>query len=116
MGGFGEWMSNNMAGFGLGWIITIIFWALVIWAILAIAGALRKREERHDGGEGYGGKEAQEKKYAEKIGHEDKNMGERKKRIKEDEAVRILKERYAKGEITREEFDLKMGDVRKRRS
>jgi putative membrane protein len=68
-------------GFGFGWIFMVLFWGLVIWAIVALVrgtgvGAGHSCCGGHNhGGHGRGG-----------------------------DALDILKERYAKGEISEEEF------------
>lgn len=61
--------------FGIGMIFMIIFWGVIIWAIIALV--------RH-----FSGKDS------------DWNM-----KSKGDEALRILNERYAKGEISKEEYE-----------
>jgi len=71
-------------GFGFGWIFMIIFWGLVIWAILALVHS----------GLGHG------------CGHShDEN------RHKEGNAMDILKERYAKGEVSKEDFERMKKDL-----
>lgn len=60
---------------GIGWIFMIVFWGVVIWAIIALV--------RH-----FSGKESD---------WQNKSKG--------DEAIRILNERYAKGEISKEEYE-----------
>lgn len=82
---------NDMSGwgFGFGWIFQIIFWGLVIWAILALVRGGWGRG--HDCG----------------CGH-DHGHGEHKK---EDSALDILKERYAKGEINKEDFEQNKKDL-----
>ena len=72
-------------GFGFGWIFMLLFWGLVIWAIFALA--------RGFSGHGCCG------------GH---NHGEHKR---DSNALDILKERYAKGEINKEEFESKKKDL-----
>lgn len=81
MYGYGNLGYGPMAGWGFGWIFMIIFWVLVIWAIFAVVRAL-------------GGK-----------GGCCHNMH------KEDEALKILRERYAKGEISKEEFEQRKNDL-----
>ncbi|EKD58384.1 MAG: hypothetical protein ACD_56C00141G0014 [uncultured bacterium] len=61
-------------GFGAGWILMLIFWGVVIWAIFVLV-----------------------KHFTEKNYHWNDE--------KEEEATRILKERYARGEISKEEFE-----------
>lgn len=75
MGGFGPGF-----GFGFGWIFMFLFWAVLIWAIFSLI--------RGVSGHGFG------------CGH---RHGE--SRGKGNSALDILKERYAKGEITKEEFE-----------
>jgi putative membrane protein len=75
-------------GFGFGWIFMILFWGLIIWGIFAlIRGASGGGccGSHHNGGHGH----------------------------KDDNALEILKGRYAKGEITKEEFDTMKKDLEK---
>lgn len=84
MGRYGDWGCGHMLGygFGFGWIFTIIIWALIIWAIVAFVRAASGK-----GSSAWHGQE------------------------KEDTAMRILKERYAKGEIDKEEFQQRKKDI-----
>jgi len=77
-------------GFGFGWIFMVIFWGLIIWGIVALI--------RHNSGGccGMGGHD-----------HGAHNMGDSKK----NSALDILKERYAKGEINKQEFEEKKKDL-----
>jgi len=70
-------------GFGFGPFLMIIFWALIIWAIFAVV--------RGTSGGSYCGHK-----------HEEKGA---------DKALDILKERYAKGELSKEEFDRMKKDL-----
>ena len=72
-------------GFGFGWIFMLIFWGLVIWAIFALVRGVS----------GHGC-----------CGH---NHGEN--RHKDNNALNILKERYAKGEVSKEEFEKMKKDL-----
>jgi len=76
---------SMMGGFGIFSIIPmIIFWVLVIWAIVAL---VRRGIWSSRGGKGHW--------------------------HGEDSAIQILKDRYAKGEINKEEFEQKMKDISK---
>ncbi|HBR71274.1 MAG TPA: electron transporter RnfE [Candidatus Moranbacteria bacterium] len=74
-------------GFGFGWIFMLLFWGLVIWGIFALVrgGMEHGCWGNHDHGEHRG----------------DKNSN----------ALEILKQRYAKGEINKEEFEMKKKDL-----
>ncbi len=77
--------GNYLGGFGLfGPLMMIIFWGLIIWAIVALI--------RWNGGR------------AGCCGHGDNGHGGGK-------ALDILKERYAKGEIKKEEYEQKKKDL-----
>ena len=85
--------NNNMMNFGFGpfggfgWIFMIVFWGLIIWAIIAvIRGGLGKG---HMCGHGHG----------------DDAHG------KDKSPLEILKERYAKGEIDKKEFEERKKDL-----
>ena len=65
-------------GFGFGFIFMLIFWVLIIWVIFALVRGFSGHTCGHLRGE---------HKY------------------KENSALNILKERYAKGEISKEEFE-----------
>jgi putative membrane protein len=62
-------------GFGFGWLVMLVFWGLIIWAIIALVRSATN------------------------------NNVDRKDQHKTDTALEILKERYAKGEITKEDFE-----------
>jgi putative membrane protein len=81
-GGYGYGSHMLGYGFGLGWIFTIIVWVLIIWAIVAFVR----------GGQCWDGR----------CDYKDKG---------DDSALRILKERYAKGEIDKLEFEQKKKDI-----
>lgn len=76
-------------GIGFGWIFQIIFWGLVIWAIIALVRGGWGRGYGCDCGHSHGSEE-----------HKTPNS-----------ALDILKERYAKGEIKKEEFEQKKKDL-----
>lgn len=81
MGRCGEWGVGHMTGFGFGWIFAIIFWVVVIWVIVALIGVFGRHGKHW-------------------------NMHE-----KEDSAMETLRQRYAKGEINKEEFEQKKKDL-----
>lgn len=68
-------MCGVIGGFGFGWIFMLIFWGIIIWAIVALVQYATGSDSHWS------------------------------KKEKEDEAVRILKERYARGEINKEEYE-----------
>lgn len=72
-------------GFGLGWIFMLLFWGLVIWGIIVLV--------RGVSGHGCCGSDHSGQNHAAKT------------------ALDILKERYAKGEINKEEFEAKKKDL-----
>lgn len=76
-----SWGNMWGGGFGFGWVFMLVFWGLVIWGIFALV--------RGAGSYGCCGR-----------GHGEYKQGEKT-------SLDILKERYAKGEITKEEFELK---------
>jgi len=73
-GGYG------FGGFGFGFLFMILFWGLIIWAIIALVKTVSDNAKK-SGGE-----------------NEDTPMG-------------ILRERYAKGEVTKEQFDQMKKDL-----
>lgn len=75
MGGF---------GFGFGWIFMLLFWVLLIGAIVALVRGFSGRGCGHFRDE---------------------------QKPKEKTAVDILKERYAKGEISKDDFEKMKKDV-----
>lgn len=78
-----SWGNMWGGGFGFGWIFMLVFWGLVIWGIFALV--------RGAGGHGCSG-HGNHKEHGEKT------------------PLDILKERYAKGEINKEEFESKKKD------
>ncbi len=73
-----------MGGIGWGWfmpIFMILFWGLIIWAVVALVSGLA----RQDGSKSAGGRG--------------------------DSALEILKERYARGEINKKEYEEKKKDL-----
>jgi putative membrane protein len=73
-----HWDYGWGAGFGFGWLLMILFWALVILGIVYLVKGI---------------------------------AGSAKKGEKEETALDILKKRYAKGEIGKEEFDKMKDDI-----
>ena len=72
---------------GFGWIFMIVFWILVIWAIVALV--------RGNSGSGHG------------CGHDHTDAGHGNNTTPLD----ILKERYAKGEMDKKEFEQRKNDI-----
>lgn len=67
---------------GFGFFFMLVFWGLVIWAIIALVKAVS-----------------------------DKGNSSPDSRKEEDHALKISRERYAKGEITREQFEQMKKDL-----
>lgn len=84
MWGYGH-MGGLGLGFGFGWIFMLLFWGLVIWGIFALV--------RGASGGGCCG-----------INHGTRGH-------EKNDAMDILKQRYAKGEISKEEFDRMKKDL-----
>lgn len=78
MMGWGCGPFGTQSGFFGGFFFMLLFWGLVIWAVVSLVHYL---------------------------------SGDRTKQAKEGKALEILKERYAKGELTKEEFEVKKKDV-----
>ena len=76
---------ETMGGFG--WIFMVVFWGLVIWAIVALV--------RGGFGNGHG------------CGRDDADATHGKGKS----PLEILKERYAKGEIDKKEFEERKKDL-----
>jgi len=85
--------------FGFGWIFMLIFWALVIWAIVAFVRSM-----------GYG-HHCRHCQHHNHHGEHHEHHGEDKKGG--DKALAILKERFAKGDISKEEFREKKDELLK---
>lgn len=80
-------------GFGiLGIILSIAFWIIIIWLIVALIGWMTRPDRREHMGM-----------------HHDGHMCHH-----EDSALKIVEERYAKGEINKEEFEQKKKDLMER--
>lgn len=82
--GWQDYGFGMMGSFGWGWfmpVFMILFWGLIIWAVVALVRGLA----RQDGSESAGGRR--------------------------DSAMEILKERYARGEIKKEEYEEKKHDL-----
>jgi putative membrane protein len=85
MGNYFGPMGWGGFGSGFGWIFMLLFWGLIIWAIFALI--------RGVSGHGCCGHHRGE--------NESKNGG----------ALEILKERYAKGELSKEDFERMKKDL-----
>lgn len=77
--------------FDFGWIWVVLFWALVVWLILTLmeSSSDRRRSSHHHYYHG-----------------QDSQLANQTNR-----PLDILKERYAKGEITKEQFDQMKKDL-----
>ena len=85
--------------FGIGWILVILFWILVILAIVTVLRWIFGHGKMH----GYGCRcyKCEEKE----------NMMREGAARRDDEYMRILKERYARGEMNKEDFEQKKRDL-----
>ncbi len=77
------WYYNNMHWGGLGWFFMILFWILVILGVIEVVRILLRTDRGNKSGNG----------------------------TKDKTPMEILKERYAKGEIDKKEFEEKKKDL-----
>jgi putative membrane protein len=76
--------SPSYTGFGFGWIFIVLWWILVAWLIVAVVRFLfGSRRHWHD----------------------------QTPENDSDEALKILKSRYARGDISKKEFDAIKKDI-----
>lgn len=99
-------LGYNMMGFGpMGWfgiVFTILFWILLIGGIIMLIKMLAGEESRCCGRRG---KQSEGKEGKMDILTEDRNEAEKSL------ALKIIEERYAKGEIDKWEFEQKKKDL-----
>lgn len=69
---------------GFGFFVMILFWGLVIWAIIALVQSVSRNNTQSVGGPSS---------------------------VQSDTALEMLRKRYAKGEITKAEFDQMKKDL-----
>ena len=90
---------GHMGGFGfLGLILTVLFWVVFVWLIVALIRSLthyRKDNWGHDSNRC----------------HCPCHDGQRHDFMSKNTALDILKERYAKGDISKAEFEEKKKDI-----
>ena len=67
-------------GYGFGWVFMLLFWGLIIWAIVYLIQNVAKGDKTY---------------HSEREG----------------KSIEILKERYAKGELSKEEFEKMRKDL-----
>jgi putative membrane protein len=84
--GFGRHWGMGFGTGGFSWIIMILFWALIIFGIVYL---LRNLNNNNGKSHNYSGRQ-------------------------DDNAVNIARERYAKGEITKEELNEILDDLKQR--
>jgi putative membrane protein len=85
-------------GLILGWIFTLLFWILIIWAIIILIRSLSSHNKHY--------REEEDRKKEEGRHREGSLVAPQTNR-----AFDILKERYARGEIDKAEFDEKKKDL-----
>jgi putative membrane protein len=90
---------------GLGWVLVILFWIIIILGIVTL---IRWLAGYGKNGHHHGCKFCEEKFHGH---HWHENRQSEMEGRKDNEFVRILKERYAKGEINKEEFEQKKKDL-----
>lgn len=90
---YNNWMWGG-GDFGFGWIFMILFWALIIWAILTVV----RKATGHGNCCGHGE-------------HEQKKTDTLTTGKQGNSALEILNERYAKGEINKQEYEEKKKDL-----
>ena len=78
-----KYMMGEYYGFGGGGVFMIVFWLIIIWAIISLVRSAS------------GGGHCRRDDYG----------------TKRDGALEILKQRYAKGEISKEDFDKMKNDI-----
>lgn len=82
--------ADGMWGWGVGgFLFMIVFWIIIAWLIVALIRGLRGDYHYH--------------RHRRRMDRADGETG--------DSALVILKERYAKGEINKEEFEQKKKDL-----
>ena len=95
---FAQTSSHHLRWGGL--VLGIFFWILIIWLVVALFHLFTRGSRRHCSGEGCGEWFRKESTPNEKL------------EVKSDSRyVQIVKERYAKGEINKEEFEQKLKDL-----
>lgn len=89
-GMMGGWNLSNLAGWGgnmwWGWLLMLLFWALLIGGGMALVAWAARRGRVSPSGDGAGSRP--------------------------NEALEILRQRYARGEITGEQFEQMKRDLR----
>lgn len=120
---FNGMMGSNLSGpgawvgFGLGWILMLLFWALIIWAIVALVRyVVRSDHDNHYWGYRHGERRGGETPYPHRhqgAPHQENPpfSHQQSSAIQNDTSINILRERYARGEIDREEYEEKKKDL-----
>jgi putative membrane protein len=108
---YGTW-----GAFGLGWILLILFWIVIVLGIITLIRWLAgySKNDYHHGCR-YCNDKYMMDKHSWMMGKDwkkepGKGMG-REINTRDEEYMKILKERYARGDISKEEFEIKKKDL-----